>query len=172
MLNKYFFSCQLHALIFILTEHIDKTQVQTQTSLNKNLTVELLITVEGYGGWCGREVRSSPVKPACSCHTHHTRRLHFSPPRSPLMWPSQPRDKCAQTWKTLRLAKNNMLSTDSLSRNANTKCSLCSNYTHFDIDSRGDSVLYIYVNACFKEKSKMQRHFVASSSCVNIRMKG
>lgn len=44
-----------------------------------------------------------------------------------------------------------MLSTDLLSRNANTKCSLCCNYTHFDMDSRGDSFLYIYVNVCFRE---------------------
>lgn len=82
-------------------------------------------------------------------HTSRTCRLHFSVPRSPLMWPCRPRDKWAQTWKTLRLAKNNMLSMDLLSCNANTKCSLCCNYIHFDMNSRGDHFLYSSVNACF-----------------------
>lgn len=64
----------------------------------------------------------------------------------------------AQTWKTLRLAKNNKLSTDLLSRNANTKCSLCCNYIHFDRNSRRDSFLYSSVNA----------RFVGSTICRDI----
>lgn len=95
-------------------------------------------------GHCGS------VNQACSCHTHHAHAdftfLFLAP-----HWcgHDRPRDKWAQTWKTLRLAKNNMLSMDLLSRNANTKCSLCCNYIHFDMNSRGDHFLYSSVNACF-----------------------
>lgn len=121
--------------------------------------MDLLITVEGFVGCCNRGGRGWLCEPDSQLsHTSHTCRLHCSVPRSPLMWPCRPRDKWAQTWKTLRLAKNNKLSTDLLSRNANTKCSLCCNYIHFDRNSRRDSFLYSSVNA----------RFVGSSMCRDI----
>lgn len=64
-----------------------------------------------------------------------------------------------------------MLSTDSLSRNANTKCSLCCKYTHFDMGGGGPFSLYL-CKWLFQAKLEAQSHFVASSSCVNIMMKG
>lgn len=114
------------------------------------------------GGFCWLLQQSRPRR-LCEpdsqlSHTSHTCRLHFSVPRSPLMWPCRPGDKRAQTWKTLRLAKNNKLSTDLLSRNANTKCSLCCNYIHFDRNSMRDSFLYSSVNA----------RFVGSMICSDI----
>lgn len=141
MLHTFTFILMLHRQCIIKSKHQLK-QKSHHGSTNYSW---------GFVGWCGR-VGQWPCEPGLQLsHTSHTCRLHFSPPHSPLMWPSQPRDKWAQTWKTLRLAKNNMLSTDLLSRNANTKCSLCCKYTHFDMDSRGDSFLYIYVNACLRE---------------------
>jgi len=100
----------------------------------------------GFVDWCDRVRRSGSVNQACSCHTHHTHAdFTFLLLCSPLMWPSQPRDKWVQTWKTLRLAKNNTLSTDWLFRNANAKCSLRGSCTHFDMDSRRE-FLYTYLN--------------------------
>lgn len=115
--------------------------------------MDLLTTVEGFlAAAMGQALAAQRTRLAAVTHITHTHtqgRLCISVPRSPLMWPRQPRDKWAQTWKTLRLAKNNMLSTDQLSRNANTKCSLCCNYLHFDMSGGGDSFLYSPVNAAF-----------------------
>lgn len=108
-------------------------------------------------GW-----QSEPDSQLSDTHTHtsHAGRLHISAPRSPLMWPRQPRDKWARAWQTLRLAKNNMLSTDQLSRNANTKCSLFCNYLHFDMSGRGDSFLYSPVNGCLRGSRRCGERFV------------
>lgn len=74
---------------------------------------------------------------------------------------SSARDKWARTWQTLRLAKNNMLSTDQLSRNANTKCALFCNYLRFDMSGRGDSFLSSPVNGCWRGSRRCGERFVA-----------
>lgn len=129
----------------------------------RNLTMGLGGTLEGFLPAVIVQTLAGTANRTRSCHTHtsHAGRLHIWAPRSPLMWPRQPQDKWARTWQTLRLAKNNMLSTDQLSRNANTKCSLCCNYLHFDMSGRGDSFLYRPVNACLRGSRRCGQRFVA-----------
>lgn len=95
-------------------------------------------------------------------YTHITRgpTSHFSS-SLPTNVATSARDKWARTWQTLRLAKNNMLSTDQLSRNANTKCALFCNYLHFDMSGRGDSFLYSPVNGCLRGSRRCGERFVA-----------
>lgn len=132
----------------------------------RNLTIGLPVTVEGFLPAVIVQTLAGRVNQTRSCQTHththtsHAGRLHISAPRSPLMWPRQPRDKWARAWQTLRLAKNNMLSTDQLSRNANTKCSLFCNYLHFDMSGRGDSFLYSPVNGCLRGSRRCGERFV------------
>lgn len=101
---------------------------------------------------------------SCQTHTHtHTQAdFTFLLLAPPLMWPRQPRDKWARTWQTLRLAKNNMLSTDQLSRNANTKCSLFCNYLRFDMSGGGDSLLSSPVHGCLGGSRRCGERFVAA----------
>lgn len=99
----------------------------------------------------------------CSCHIYRTHADFSSLPAQPLMWSCQPGDKWAQTWKTLSLAKNNMLSTDLLSRNANTKCSICGNCTHFNMGSGDDGFSLYYPNVSFRRITYTS--CLASNSC-------
>lgn len=124
----------------MLQRHEKEAPVKKKKSQHLNNQLHLSV------GWC-ESGPQWPCEPALQLS--HTSRLPFSPLRSSLMWPSQPRDKWARTRKTLESAKNNMLSTDLLSHNANTKCSLCCNYTHYVMDSWGDS--FLYVNAYFSK---------------------
>lgn len=79
------------------------------------------------------------------------------------------RDKWARTWQTLRLAKNNMLSTDQLSRNANTKCALLCNYLHFDMSGREDSFLSSPVNGYFRGSRRCGECFAAELALGSMR---
>lgn len=129
----------------------------------RNLTPDLPVTVEGFLNVVIVQTMAGGVNQTRSCHTHtsHAARLHISPPRLPTDVATSARDKWARTWQTLGLAKNNMLSTDQLSRNAHTKCALFCNYLHFDMSGRGDSFLYSAVNGCLRGSKRCWERFVA-----------